>query len=99
PPTDTFDHTFNTPGTFTYFCKVHSFMTGKVIVQAPGGGPPPDTTPPAITGVSVKGGRTCPKGRKHCTPRPTAIRLTLSERATVFVKVAGKPKATTSKAG
>src|SRR5919205_1172382 len=38
----TFSHTFNTPGTFTYFCKVHSYMTGKVTVTLPGGGPPPD---------------------------------------------------------
>src|SRR3954453_24066332 len=32
PPGDTFDHVFNTPGTFTYFCKVHSSMHGKVVV-------------------------------------------------------------------
>ena len=100
PPTDTFDHTFNTPGSFTYICKVHSFMTGKVVVQAPGGGgPPPDTTPPSITGVSVKGGRKCPKGKKHCKPRPTTVRLTLSEDATLTLKVAGRPKATTTKEG
>ena len=35
PPGDTFSHTFNTPGTFSYICKVHSFMTGKVIVNGP----------------------------------------------------------------
>jgi plastocyanin len=98
PPTDTFDHTFNTPGTFTYICKVHSFMTGKVVVQAPGGGgPPPDTTPPALTGVSAKGGRVCPKGTKHCKPRPTSVKFTLSEDATVTLKVAHRAKATTTK--
>lgn len=42
-PGDTFSHTFNTIGTFTYFCKVHAYkvgaswvgMAGTVIVQFP----------------------------------------------------------------
>ncbi len=29
----TFSHTFNTPGTFQYYCTVHPTMTGKVIVN------------------------------------------------------------------
>jgi plastocyanin len=32
-PNDQFAHTFNAPGTYTYFCAIHPFMTGKVIVQ------------------------------------------------------------------
>src|SRR5919206_306000 len=40
---DTFSHTFTTPGTYTYFCKVHPFMTGRVVVRAPGTA---DTTSP-----------------------------------------------------
>src|SRR5436189_5692380 len=84
PPTDTFSHTFNTPGTFTYFCKVHSFMTGKVIVNGPGG---PDTTPPALSKVSATGGRKCKRGQKNCKGRPTTLRFKLSEAATVKVKV------------
>jgi plastocyanin len=28
-----FSFTFATPGTYTYFCAIHPFMTGKVIVQ------------------------------------------------------------------
>ena len=70
PPGDTFDHQFNTPGTFTYHCQVHSSMHGKVIVNAPGGGPPPDTTPPAITALKTKGGRTCKQPRED-RRRPT----------------------------
>src|SRR5213080_27318 len=80
PPGSTFSHTFNTPGTFTYFCKVHSFMTGKVIVNGPGG---PDTTPPALSKVSATGGRKCKKGQKNCKGRPTTLRFKLSEAATV----------------
>src|SRR3954463_1924055 len=68
PPTDTFSHTFNTPGTFPYFCKVHSFMTGKVVVNGPGGA---DTTPPTLSKVSTTGGRKCKKGQKNCKGRPT----------------------------
>jgi plastocyanin len=35
----TFQFTFNTPGTYSYFCSIHSFMTAQVIVQ--GASPPP----------------------------------------------------------
>src|SRR6476469_4269974 len=56
---DTFSHTFNTTGTFTYFCKVHSYMTGKVTVVLPGSGPPPDTTAPGISNLSATAGRKC----------------------------------------
>lgn len=28
----TFEHTFDTPGTYTYFCAFHPFMTGTVEV-------------------------------------------------------------------
>ena len=84
PPGDTFSHTFNTPGTFTYLCKVHSFMTGKVVVNGPAG---PDTTPPTISKVSATGGRKCRKGQKHCKGRPTTLHFKLSEPATVKVRV------------
>lgn len=30
---DTFQFTFNTPGTFDYSCGIHPFMTGKIIVE------------------------------------------------------------------
>src|ERR1700704_2678472 len=33
PPGSTFSHTFNTPGTFTYHCKIHAYMTGRVKVN------------------------------------------------------------------
>jgi plastocyanin len=33
-PTDgQFSNTFTTPGTYSYFCAIHPFMTAKVIVQ------------------------------------------------------------------
>ncbi|HYL81988.1 MAG TPA: cupredoxin family copper-binding protein, partial [Candidatus Acidoferrum sp.] len=30
---DTFSYTFTTPGTYTYFCRLHPRMTATVIVQ------------------------------------------------------------------
>jgi plastocyanin len=97
PPGSTFAHTFNTPGTFSYICKVHSFMHGKVVVTGPGGAPPPDTTPPAFTGVSARGGRRCKKGAAHCKAKPTVVRFTLSENARVKLAVPRHPKANTSR--
>jgi len=33
-PGGQYSFTFNTPGTFEYFCTIHPFMTGRVIVSA-----------------------------------------------------------------
>jgi len=45
-----FPFTFNTPGTYDYFCQVHpTQMTGQVIVTAAGGSAPPASAPPATT--------------------------------------------------
>jgi plastocyanin len=30
---DHFDHTFDEPGTYEYFCSLHPKMTGKIVVQ------------------------------------------------------------------
>ena len=30
---ETFSHTFSTPGTYTYYCKLHPHMTGTIIVK------------------------------------------------------------------
>jgi plastocyanin len=95
-PGSTFSHTFNTPGTFTYLCKVHSFMTGKVVVKAPGG---PDTTAPALSKVSTTAGRKCKKGAKKCKGRPTTLRFKLSEAATVKVKVPKHKAANVTRVG
>ena len=39
---DTFQFTFDTPGTYDYFCQVHpTQMTGQVVVTAAGGSVPP----------------------------------------------------------
>ncbi|MEA2469299.1 MAG: hypothetical protein QOE38_297 [Thermoleophilaceae bacterium] len=98
PPGSTFDHTFNASGTFTYICKVHSFMTGKVIVNGPNGEPPPDATPPTLTKTSASGGRKCKRGAKHCKAKPTVVRFTLSEDARVKLAVPKHPSANLTRA-
>jgi hypothetical protein len=94
PPGDTFDHRFDTPGTFTYLCKVHASMHGKVIVTGPGGEPPPDTTAPAITGLKAKGGQKCRPRTKHCRGKPTTVSFNLSEDAQVKISTGAKTRAT-----
>jgi hypothetical protein len=47
----TFSHTFNTPGTYPYYCFIHSFpggtlMNGVVEVSGAGATPTPTATPP-----------------------------------------------------
>jgi plastocyanin len=81
-PGTTFSHKFDTPGRFTYHCKVHGLMQGTVQV----GAPPVDTTAPTLSSLSVKGGRSCAKhaGRK-CRKRPTRISFSLSEAARVRI--------------
>jgi plastocyanin len=42
----TYQHTFNEPGEFLYYCVIHPVdMTGKVVVLAEGASPPPSIEP------------------------------------------------------
>src|SRR2546428_2164515 len=46
PPGGTYSHKFLTRGTFTYFCQVHSYMHGTVVVNA--AQTPPEPTPQTV---------------------------------------------------
>jgi plastocyanin len=48
PPSGTYSHRFLTPGTFTYFCSLHTFMKGKVVVNAVQAQSQPAVTPQAV---------------------------------------------------
>ncbi len=36
---DSYSYTFESPGEFTYFCTIHQFMVGKVVVRRAGSSP------------------------------------------------------------
>jgi plastocyanin len=95
PVGSTFAHKFDVLGSFTYFCKVHSNMHGRVIVKAPGS----DIRPPKITALKATGGRTCPKPPGKCRARPTSVSFKLSEAGKIKLTVPGRPKAAVARAG
>ena len=79
--TDSF--TFNTPGTFRYYCTQHGTkdgrgMVGKVVVIDPN-----DRTPPKISSLKAKPGTLCNKKTQSCKHPGTHVNFTLSEDATV----------------
>jgi plastocyanin len=54
---EAYSHVFNSAGTFHYFCKVHPFMTGTVVVADLGTGsapPTPDTIPPDVSSTTAR---------------------------------------------
>lgn len=64
----TFQYTFNTPGTYLYYCEVHpSLQRGRIIVQG-GGGPPTATGEPSSPTATAGSGGTAP-----AAPTPTVI--------------------------
>ena len=67
----TFDHTFNTGGTFTYFCQVHgTAMSGTVVVQQAAA--PTATAPPASTATSASASTNAPSAGASATPGAVA---------------------------
>jgi plastocyanin len=59
PPGGTYSHTFTTPGSFTYFCRVHPSMQGKVVVT------------PAAPGAAGQGGGPAAQGTPGAAGHPT----------------------------
>ncbi len=55
---DTFTYTFGLPGTYTYFCTIHTFMQGSVTVTGPTAtstliNTPTNTSTPTVTNTSI----------------------------------------------
>ncbi len=90
---DAFGHKFTREGTFTYTCKVHSFMKGRVVVKpasqpdppAPDPTPAPDGSTVAVTDLSLRPASLC-RSRRGC-PSSALLRFTLSDTATVRVRL------------
>ncbi|RLE15537.1 MAG: hypothetical protein DRJ28_03935, partial [Actinobacteria bacterium] len=49
----TYARTFNTPGSYSYFCTLHPDMTGSVTVTSGGGSTPTTTVPPSTTTTTL----------------------------------------------
>ena len=90
PAGESFSHTFTHTGTFSYVCRVHSFMQGKVTVVA-AGKPLPDTTAPAAR-LRILGGSL----RKLLRSHRLRVRVAVDEPASVKLKAraAGRSLAT-----
>jgi plastocyanin len=75
PSGETFSHTFTHTGTFSYHCRVHTYMTGHVTVVAPGA--PLDTKAPTtrLKIRRVKPGSAARSGRLK-------VKVTVDEAAT-----------------
>jgi plastocyanin len=84
PEGDRFSWNFPDPGEYSYFCKVHPNMTGKIIVirkvNDPNG-PPADVTGPKFGTPTVQ-------------VKKRRVEYTLDEDATVTVKLRGPTKRT-----
>lgn len=85
-PSEGFQHQFTQVGTFTYFCKVHTTMKGRVEVQPLSGAAPPDATPPAISRVTAKPARFCTRRSRNCRRPGMVLTFTLGEQADVLVE-------------
>jgi plastocyanin len=68
----------NQEGTFTYHCKVHSFMKGTIVVgPAPPGSAPQPLVKPTLSGVRVT--RVSPCRRQPCSRTGVLVRFTVNE--------------------
>ncbi len=83
---NTFDHTFNTSGSFSYLCSVHASMHGTIVVG--GGGP---TATPTFTRTPTVAATATPAGP---TPTPTVVATATPGGATpTDTPIAGTPTA------
>ena len=73
PSGGTYSRTFNTPGTFTYFCRVHPSMKGKVVVNEVQRQSGPDASAQAAPGSAPAQGH--PTLKECLSQRNFIIRL------------------------
>lgn len=84
--------TFATPGTYTFACDAHAFMTGAVIVEPAGATPTPtpSSTPTSndpgtleVRTLRMAAGPFCTKPGKRCSRPGVRVRIDLSQPAAV----------------
>ena len=77
---------FDRTGTFTYHCKVHSFMQGTITVQTPPNPAPPAPVAPVLTQVRVTPTKLC-HNRSRCTHARTTVSFTVNEPASMLATI------------
>jgi plastocyanin len=91
----TFAHTFDTPGSYPFFCAIHPEMQGTISVADPAGAPSPGaTTSPAAASLPPSASISPdPSATASATPVASSATITLADRAfdptTVEVPVGG----------
>jgi len=83
---DGFSFEFDRTGTFTYHCKVHSFMQGTITVQPPPIPPPPAPVAPVLTQVRVTPTKLC-RNRSRCTHARIMVSFTVNEPASMLATI------------
>lgn len=78
----TFSHTFQTPGTYSYYCALHSFpggtmMNGVVSVKGAGATPTPTAVPPTLTATPPPTAVATPSPLPTSVPGPAAAGIPL----------------------
>jgi plastocyanin len=77
-----FQYTFNTPGTYTYHCDVHHGMTGTITVTGGGGGTPTATAQSTNTPGAT--GTTQPTNTPQASSTPGSTTVDVSIQAYAF---------------
>lgn len=77
---DSFFHLFQSPGRFTYHCKVHPTMRGTIDVS--------DLLPPALAGAKVKPAAVC--AERGC--KQPELRISVNEPATLSGEIERRAK-------
>ncbi|MBV8430967.1 MAG: hypothetical protein JO244_07395, partial [Solirubrobacterales bacterium] len=77
--------TFSTPGTYTFHCDLHPFMTGTIVVEAPGEttttpAPPPGTSPGSSTSSTGSPSPGGPASSPGGPPGGFSVKLNRSQR-------------------
>ena len=109
--TGTFSHTFSTPGTYAYYCRIHGGpggggMSGTVIVQAPAATNTPvatnttaaDTSTPTATNTPAPT-RTPGSATPTTTPDTATATAAASITASVATPTTAPPAATATRSG
>ena len=89
----TFSHTFNESGNYDYFCMIHPWMTGKVVVKnvappptsVPKSSPPTVSSSPSYTDITILPGTSAPTcGETNTCYQPFGITTKVGNSITWF---------------